>query len=149
MYNCNYSIRTNYYHVTTQTTPHLHVKGNLFRERYQPWPWGQYSCGAAQESPQKVQLHSIYQRICNSGEYTSGLSARFNSWLWSPKLAPNCQLRENRQTGIQSWLYTSILSPIFAWISWHTLSNIQFLRYFLFCIKGTIPIFYTWGWEGA
>ena len=37
------------------------------------------------------------QSICNTREYTSGLSVRYNSWLWNvkinAKLTPNCQLR--------------------------------------------------------
>ena len=75
-------------------------------------------------------LFKKYQIICNSREYTPGLSARFNSSDFgvetNAKMTPICQLRKKSKTDIQSCLNTVTLIPSFAF-SWRIFSNKQFL----------------------
>ena len=72
-----------------------------------------------------------YQRICDSREYTSGLSVRFNSWLWSLNnsliYASNISWKREREierldilVSVQSntsWALTPICWSIFSTIT--------------------------------
>ena len=57
------------------------------------------------------------KRICNSREYTSGLSARFKTDFSQNKRKVDAELQTARETGIYSCLFTVTLTPNFVQIS--------------------------------
>ena len=56
-------------------------------------------------------IHTFYHRVCNSREYTYGLSARFNSWLWSQnKRKVDVELQATREETINWYSELSVHS---------------------------------------